>query len=480
MTDRIVGVRGGPTSTAVVMADVDALGVAVEELAARCGADGRRLAAAASGASFVGDQLVPELATTAAAMGEAMRAVTGGAARSEAELSELAWDLRRAAAAYRQAEDEQVRSWRLLDLAAGCAVGVAGLPAVAGVAAALGVTGVNPLADKPDLVDHLVRGLPGAALCAATRLLPQVGPGLAGAAAGSPDGPVPLSAGLLAGLFTPGTYRVRELGPGPTVVPPASLADLARPLLPADQPPPGWLQVDAIEVTLPDGATHTTYQVVLPGTDDWSPPWVQRSSDAARDLGSNLELMAGRRTELTRSLPSVLDLAGVPPGADVVLIGHSQGGLVAYQAAGDAQLRARVHITDVVTFAAPLALMAPPKGVRVLSLENQRDVVPHADGQPNRERREHVTLTFDTGPVPAGGDWVGYPHGMEQYLRGADLFDSAAARGDPALAAVLQGLRSRLVLARRDQARTSRVRSSRRYQVSIDRGAQPPVLGTPR
>ena len=499
MAERIVGTRGGPGSTAVVVDDLDRLAAIVAGSAEACAREAARIDP--GDASRLLWQTRLRSPVTGALAETALYAALAGPRSPAAcarELGDLAGRLRDSAAGYRRAEAAQVRAWRQVDVLGGFVVGLA-LPAAAvgaaaagavlgrvdpdlpgAAAAALGTRAAQALADDPDRVGHVVNAMPGVLAGLAGRVVPPaLGLASASALADRPGGAVPPQAGALARLFDPGRFRVAE-APVPVPVPvPVDLADLARLLLPGSQPPPGWVDVHGVPVRRPDGTRSTAYLVVLPGTEDWSPPWAQAGSPHARDLGSNAQLMAVRRTELTRALPELLDRAGVPPGALVTLVGHSQGGLVAMQAAADAALRDRVSVTDVVTFAAPVALLPPPPGVHVLSLENARDIVPEADGADNPDRLDHLTVTFDAGPTPAGSDVLAFPHAMERHLGGAAAVDEAAAGADPSLSAVLAGLRARLVLAPRGAPRRDLVRS-RRFVVTVDRSPPPrPAPGPP-
>jgi pimeloyl-ACP methyl ester carboxylesterase len=90
----------------------------------------------------------------------------------------------------------------------------------------------------------------------------------------------------------------------------------------------------------------------------------------------------------------------------VLLVGHSQGGLVAVNAARDAVNSGRFRITHVVTAGAPIGLTVGtvPARVRVLALENSRDVVPHLDGRANPDRPNVTTASASSGDGTIGGD----------------------------------------------------------------------------
>ena len=66
----------------------------------------------------------------------------------------------------------------------------------------------------------------------------------------------------------------------------------------------------------------------------------------------------------------------IPKGANVVLAGHSLGGMVAQQANADASVKARYHILYVVTYGSPLLAKGQGEG-KVNRLAAEGDAVPY-------------------------------------------------------------------------------------------------------
>ena len=91
-----------------------------------------------------------------------------------------------------------------------------------------------------------------------------------------------------------------------------------------------------------------------------------------------------------------------------MLVGHSQGGLVALSAANTAATSGRFTITHVITAGSPIAGCRVPKGTKVLSLENAVDIVPLLDGRSNTDDSNHVTVVFTHQTDSVGGN-----HDME-------------------------------------------------------------------
>lgn len=216
------------------------------------------------------------------------------------------------------------------------------------------------------------------------------------------------AAGLLALLYAPAAPRVTTRGEPAAQRPPAGLGDLLDRLDDRNESAriadgtQGDIGVTRIETATASG-TQVAWVVDLPGTKDWQVVPGQRP--AVNDLATNLELTAGDPNARIEALRRILRDVGAA-GDPVLLVGHSQGGMVAVQAA--AQLRNEFSVTHVVTAGSPVGGMPVPAGVSVLSLENRRDVVPYADGRPNDPAPGHVTVLFDhqSGSV-AGNHGIG-------------------------------------------------------------------------
>jgi hypothetical protein len=118
------------------------------------------------------------------------------------------------------------------------------------------------------------------------------------------------------------------------------------------------------------------YVVVLSGMRQ-----IATSADPEDLLGAAAAL-AGTTTNYTRCVVQALDAAHVAHGAQVVLVGHSEGGIVAMDLAGDPTFNGtRVHVAQVVAAGAPISSkdVVAGSGTRVLSIENVHDIVTHLD-----------------------------------------------------------------------------------------------------
>lgn len=183
-------------------------------------------------------------------------------------------------------------------------------------------------------------------------------------------------------------------GPQFDLHPPHDTQDLMHDLATVNDGQDGVITVQKIA-----GADGTVRWIVdLPGTDRFM------DEHTIRNMGSNMNLIAGDDTAYGEAIRTAMEQAGVRPGDPVMLVGHSQGGMQAAALAADPDFP--YHVTNVVTAGSPIATSGIPDHVHVLSLENSADVVPHTDGEANPATADHVTVTANSphGSVTANHD----------------------------------------------------------------------------
>jgi hypothetical protein len=185
----------------------------------------------------------------------------------------------------------------------------------------------------------------------------------------------------------------------------------------------------AVEVqTLTGAAGGRRHVVYLPGLDD---PVPVPLDDDVRDAWAAVGLRSGVGTAYGQGVLRAMREAGVRPGEQVLLVGHSLGGMQALAlAAGGTPY----DITDVVTLGSPQVPGGLPAGVHALSLEHRGDPVPLVDGGETDASPRHVTVRFDGGTA--------FPsllanHEMERYCVGAEAVERSA---DPAVQAAVRRL----------------------------------------
>ncbi len=181
--------------------------------------------------------------------------------------------------------------------------------------------------------------------------------------------------------------------------PPRGLTDVVAGLgRRSDDPRHG--AIDVRTLTMADGRHRVIVDIT--GTRSWDP----LPTGDVTSLTTNGRALVGVRTAYEGGVLAAMRRAGVRPTDDVMLVGHSQGGLVAVTTARDARASGEFHVTHVITAGAPIGRTVGglPRGVQVLALENAADVVPHLDGRANPDRPNVVTASSRHGDGTVVGD----------------------------------------------------------------------------
>lgn len=193
--------------------------------------------------------------------------------------------------------------------------------------------------------------------------------------------------------YPDGTPVVRPTGADPgadSAGPPRSLATIVSGLTRREAA--GGGAVDVRRLTGSDGRRYAI--VDIPGTRDWT--FAPRNRHIA-DVGTNLHAILGERTTEENGVIRAMRAAGVQRGDRVMLVGHSQGGMVAVQTAADCARGGEFDVTHVITAGSPVGMSAAglPGSVQLLAMENDGDVVPHLDGAPNPDRANVITVRIE-------------------------------------------------------------------------------------
>ena len=171
----------------------------------------------------------------------------------------------------------------------------------------------------------------------------------------------------------------------------------------------GWLRIEkfrepASPVSAAQGlisVAEARYVVYIPGTQSWAP----KPGTNPFDLTSNLSAIS--KTGFAgseKAVAAAMKQAGIGPDSKVLLVGHSQGGLVA------ANISTRFAGSKVLTFGAPLGLLAKDLEAPTLAVEHPADPVPKLDGRPNPLKANWVTVRqkFEAANPLAQHQMAGY------------------------------------------------------------------------
>lgn len=216
-------------------------------------------------------------------------------------------------------------------------------------------------------------------------------------------------------------------------------------------------RVRVVEVPVVDGTT--TWVVQVPGTHG---SWFEGGS-VPMDWPANVSLMLAATSASAVATTAALDRAQsgrARPGDRVVLVGHSQGGLVAAALASDPAFRSRHRVTHVLTAGSPVDQFPVPGSTEVLSLQHRGDPVHGLDVSPPPDRRAWTTVVASPAVSPS----------RDRPLRAHELasYRATSAEVDRSNDVSLQRWRAGLAPALAPRAGSSPVvhefRSARRWQ----------------
>jgi hypothetical protein len=282
------------------------------------------------------------------------------------------------------------------------------------------------LTDHPGILDQAIGAMPG--LLTDLAVITPIGAAI-WAALGAPI-TVPQAAAGLGQLYPDGQPKVTDLGPDGSFqanTPPRNLADVMTGLNARNTAQGSQIDVRTVETRMPDGTIKKSYIVDIPGTKVWNGPGFQPNIN---DLGTNLHAVGNEVTSYEKAVDDALARAGVKPGDPVMLVGHSQGGIVAAHSAADFVNSGKYNVTNVVTAGSPIGEVDIPKSVQVLSIENKHDIVPHLDSASNPDRSNRTTVIVDNQSGTIGDN-----HGIvTTYLPAAQGVDAST---DPSVRAYL-------------------------------------------
>lgn len=166
------------------------------------------------------------------------------------------------------------------------------------------------------------------------------------------------------------------------------------------------------------------WTVIIPGTEEMMnlTTWDNPSNGL-----SNLMLMGFGSSEMTVVVASAMRQAGIKPNDPVLLVGHSQGGMIAASLAGNKEFKDLYNVQGIATAGSPLgSSLEIPKDIAVLAYEHQTDWIPKLDGADNPVHDNMATVTRDHIYAESRQDVkVAYSysdsHSLDAYIGTAEL-----------------------------------------------------------
>ncbi|NLF03560.1 MAG: alpha/beta fold hydrolase [Actinomycetales bacterium] len=220
------------------------------------------------------------------------------------------------------------------------------------------------------------------------------------------DDPVPWFAGMLSDRIDAmlPEHEIRALpviGSRTEAPPPDGFEDLTARLTSLEEAD-GSASVLVERVDKADGTV--AWIVSIPGTQDWG----AGGSDPS-DLPSNLELMGGRPADSTEAVIDAMRRAGIGKDEPVVLVGHSQGGMVAM----DIAAHAGFAVALTMTVGSPVGARTTKATTQTISFEHHTDAVPQFDGKDNPDGPLHTTVKGHARESAQGS--ASQSHSTEEY-----------------------------------------------------------------
>ncbi len=177
----------------------------------------------------------------------------------------------------------------------------------------------------------------------------------------------------------------------------------------------------AVYVTAVGEGADRRYLVSIPGTTEeigQLPGW--NGGPQGTDWPANLKGVGYGTSAVTESTMYAIDRAiaqdqAAHPGAtgkpQIVLTGHSQGGIIAGNIAADSTFTSRYQVNGVVTAGSPVETLGVPPEIPVYNYQHPKDIVPQTDLNPGPSGQNLTQIDLrDRGWNPMES------HGQQNYL----------------------------------------------------------------
>ncbi len=155
------------------------------------------------------------------------------------------------------------------------------------------------------------------------------------------------------------------------------------------------------DVLDPDGTVR--YVLQAPGMAPGRP-----RNDSPQDFVGAWNNLFSNESPYTRAIRTAMEQHGIPDGAELALIGHSEGGISVMNLAQNKEFSTRYQVTHIVCVGSPIDSKTPadPR-TWVATVTNQHDLVPVLDGR-------GAASIFDPHPDWYEVDYTDTTHGFPQ------------------------------------------------------------------
>ncbi len=208
-------------------------------------------------------------------------------------------------------------------------------------------------------------------------------------------------------------HLLRDQGASPQLAPPraghpkAQLRRLSAPTtlgdMCADIDDLYWAMTDGhtVKITRVGEGGARRWLVSLPGTAHTDFASTENPADMESNVREMLGLESGMRLGLVKALHDAMRRDGVAPedyaSEPVLLVGHSQGGLVGVALASKAPEAVGVDIEAILTVGAPARRLRIRPEVTMVAVAHDQDIIPSTDGTPDRVPDHRVSAGRSLG-----------------------------------------------------------------------------------
>jgi hypothetical protein len=223
---------------------------------------------------------------------------------------------------------------------------------------------------------------------------------------------------IMGGGIVLGETRVRVTNTGSTRLStaPSGLADRVARIPKTDENGGSQIRIDRYRhANGPD-----TFEIYLSGTQDFS----LTDTTTPFDLTSNVRMIGDLPAGSAEALARALKDAGVTSSSPIVFTGHSQGALLAHQAAASGYY----NVKGVVEVGAPISQNTLPTGANGVTIAHTDDIVTGLGGNRPRDPNQVVVEreAFTAEPVPK--DEAVPAHNRDRYEKTASFADASTDR----------------------------------------------------
>lgn len=179
-------------------------------------------------------------------------------------------------------------------------------------------------------------------------------------------------------------------------------------------------QIGIQEIRRVDGG-EPVYIVQVPPTEGaelHDVPAAYGGQGNSRDWGSNLRLVAGQDPAAMDDVRAAMQATGVPPGADVMIVGHSQGGIVANHLAADPSFNSSTGEAGTYNVTTTFSVGSPAQTVVPAQASTESVNVSHEGGIGPDGVSGDLIPTLDLGGAQVDGGTLEAPNRYEVSLPG--------------------------------------------------------------